>query len=243
MKSKKTLALIVVTIISLSGCSAVSTAVKKRNLEVKTAMSETIWLDPVSSDKRTIFIQTRNVTDKEVNIEQELSSKLVSKGYSVIQDPDKAHYWIQANILKLDKMDLREAQGFLSSGYGGALSGAAAGLLAASAFTKHSNSIAGAGLIGGAVGLVADSLVEDVNYALITDIRVVEKTDQEIQSKEMANLTNGNSGATNTVVTSVDNKKRFQTRILSNANKVNLDFEEAKPALIDDLTTSISGIF
>ncbi|EGM8392360.1 TPA: complement resistance protein TraT, partial [Escherichia coli] len=30
----------------LSGCGAMSTAIKKRNLEVKTQMSETIWLEP-----------------------------------------------------------------------------------------------------------------------------------------------------------------------------------------------------
>lgn len=32
----------------LSGCGAMSTAIKKRNLEVKTQMSQTIWLDPSS---------------------------------------------------------------------------------------------------------------------------------------------------------------------------------------------------
>ncbi|WP_341666017.1 complement resistance protein TraT [Vibrio sp.] len=81
-------------------------------------MSETVWLDPVGDDKRTIFVQVRNTTDKDIDIIDALSKKLTNKGYRVIQDPKKAHYWIQTNILKLDKMDLREAQGFLSSGYG-----------------------------------------------------------------------------------------------------------------------------
>ncbi|EBR8575495.1 complement resistance protein TraT, partial [Salmonella enterica subsp. enterica serovar Java] len=34
--------------LALSGCGAMSTAIKKRNLEVKTQMSQTIWLDPSS---------------------------------------------------------------------------------------------------------------------------------------------------------------------------------------------------
>lgn len=41
--------------------------------------------------------------------------------------PDKAYYWIQANVLKADKMDLRESQGWLNRGYEGAAVGAALG--------------------------------------------------------------------------------------------------------------------
>ncbi|WP_327790719.1 complement resistance protein TraT, partial [Vibrio anguillarum] len=104
-----------------------TTAVKKRNLEVQTQMSETVWLDPVGADKRTVFVQVRNTTDKPIDIMDALSTKLSNKGYRVVQDPDAAHYWVQTNILKLDKMDLREAQGFLSSGYGAGISGAALG--------------------------------------------------------------------------------------------------------------------
>lgn len=36
----------------LSGCGAMSTAIKKRNLEVKTQMSETIWLETVLAENR-----------------------------------------------------------------------------------------------------------------------------------------------------------------------------------------------
>ncbi len=33
-----------------------------------------------------------------------------SQRYQVVTSPDKAYYWIQANVLKADKMDLRESQ-------------------------------------------------------------------------------------------------------------------------------------
>ncbi|MBF4242549.1 complement resistance protein TraT, partial [Vibrio anguillarum] len=129
MKRNKTtlIGLALASVMALSGCSAVTTAVKKRNLEVQTQMSETVWLDPVGADKRTVFVQVRNTTDKPIDIMDALSTKLSNKGYRVVQDPDAAHYWVQTNILKLDKMDLREAQGFLSSGYGAGISGAALG--------------------------------------------------------------------------------------------------------------------
>ncbi|MEZ8082800.1 complement resistance protein TraT [Enterovibrio norvegicus] len=237
------LSLALASIMAISGCSAVTTAVKKRNLEVKTQMSETVWLDPVSIDKRTIFLQVRNTTDKSINLIDGLTNKLSVKGYRVIQDPDLAHYWIQTNILKLDKMDLNEAQGFFSSGYGAGLSGAALGVLATAGFSSHSNTLAAGGLIGAGIGLVADSIVEDVNYSMITDVQIVEKTAGQVQTTEQASIKSGSSSSTQTLLTTVDNKKRFQTRILSNANQVNLEFEEAKPVLIDGLTTSISGMF
>lgn len=237
------IAVSLVSIMALSGCSAVSTAVKKRNLEVKTQMSDTVWLDPVSDEDRTIYVQVRNTTDKSIELVDGLSDRLNDKGYRVVQDPKKAHYWLQTNVLKLEKMDLRETQGFLNSGYGGALSGAAIGALGSASFSNSSKSLAAGGLIGGAIGLVADAMVEDVNYSMITDIQIVEKTDHQVKTTETANIKSGNSSSTQTALTTNDNKKRFQTRIISTANKVNLDFEEAKPVLIDGLTNSISGIF
>ncbi|MCC5698300.1 complement resistance protein TraT, partial [Klebsiella pneumoniae] len=49
----------------LSGCSATHTAISKRNLQVQTKMSDTIFLDPVADDKRTVFIQVRNTSDQQ----------------------------------------------------------------------------------------------------------------------------------------------------------------------------------
>lgn len=48
----------------LSGCGAMGTAIKKRNLEVKTQMSETIWLEP--STERTVYLQIKNTSDKDM---------------------------------------------------------------------------------------------------------------------------------------------------------------------------------
>ncbi|EEW2011416.1 complement resistance protein TraT, partial [Escherichia coli] len=55
MKTKKLMMVALVSsTLALSGCGAMSTAIKKRNLEVKTQMSETIWLEPAS--ERTVFL-------------------------------------------------------------------------------------------------------------------------------------------------------------------------------------------
>lgn len=119
MKLNKVMAVMVVSsALVLSGCSAMGTAIKKRNLEVKTQMSETIWLEP--SNNKTVYLQIKNTSDKDMSgLQAKIASAVTSKGYQVVSNPDTAGYWIQANVLKADKMDLRESQGWLSRGYEG----------------------------------------------------------------------------------------------------------------------------
>ena len=127
MKTKKVMMIALVSsALALSGCGAMGTAIKKRNLEVKTQMSETIWLEPAS--ERTVFLQIKNTSDKDMSgLQGKIADAVKAKGYQIVTSPDKAYYWIQANVLKADKMDLREAQGFLKTGYEGAAMGAALG--------------------------------------------------------------------------------------------------------------------
>ncbi|EDY0584561.1 complement resistance protein TraT, partial [Salmonella enterica subsp. enterica] len=158
MKIRK---LMMITLVSstliLSGCGAMSTAIKKRNLEVKTQMSQTIWLDP--SSERTVYLQVKNTSDKNMSGLQSLIAKdIEAKGYTVVASPDNAYYWIQANVLKADKMDLRESQGWLSRGYEGAAVGAALGSGITAYNSNSAGATLGAGLAAGLVGMAADAL-------------------------------------------------------------------------------------
>ncbi|ENM2992689.1 complement resistance protein TraT [Salmonella enterica] len=239
MKMKK---IMMVTLVSstlaLSGCGAMSTAIKKRNLEVKTQMSQTIWLDP--SSERTVYLQVKNTSDKDMSDLQSLIAKdIQAKGYTVVTSPDKAYYWIQANVLKADKMDLRESQSWLSRGYEGAAVGAALG----SGITAYNSNSAGATLgVGLAAGLAADALVEDVNYTMITDVQIAERSKSTVTTDNVAALRQGTSGAKIQTSTETGNQHKYQTRVVSNANKVNLKFEEAKPVLEEQLAKSIANI-
>ncbi|MFX4316410.1 complement resistance protein TraT, partial [Enterobacter sp. 63] len=56
---------LVAAAMTLTGCGAMTTAVKKRNLEVKTQMSETVWLEP--SNEKTVYIQVKNTSDKDMS--------------------------------------------------------------------------------------------------------------------------------------------------------------------------------
>lgn len=229
------------SLFTLTGCGAMSTAVKKRNLDVKTQMSETIWLEPTSD--KTVFVQVRNTSDKDMSgLQSQIASELTAKGYHVTSSPDAAYFWVQANILKADKMDLRQTQGFLSSGYEGAATAAALG----AGITAYNSSSAGAtlgvGLASGLVGLAADAMVEDVNYTMVTDLQISERSKAKVTTDNIAALRQGTSGMKVQTSTEQGDRAKYQTRVVSSANKVNLKFDEAKPVLEAQLAKSIAGI-
>lgn len=229
------------SLFTLTGCGAMSTAVKKRNLEVKTQMSETIWLEPTSD--KTVFVQVRNTSDKDMSgLQSQIASELTAKGYHVTSSPDAAYFWVQANVLKADKMDLRQTQGFLSSGYEGAATAAALG----AGITAYNSSSAGAtlgvGLASGLVGLAADAMVEDVNYTMVTDLQISERSKAKVTTDNIAALRQGTSGMKVQTSTEQGDRAKYQTRVVSSANKVNLKFDEAKPVLEAQLAKSIAGI-
>ena len=79
----------------LSGCGAMSTAIQKRNLDVKTQMSQTIWLEP--SSNKTVWVQVRNTSDKDMgDLYGLIGQDLQAKGYTLTSSPDAANYWVQA---------------------------------------------------------------------------------------------------------------------------------------------------
>ncbi|PHI28480.1 complement resistance protein TraT [Budvicia aquatica] len=241
IKRKILLVSVIFSALVLSGCGAMNTAIKKRNLDVKTQMSQTIWLEP--SSQKTVFIQVKNTSDRDMSgLKERIATDISSKGYQVVNDPDAAHYWIQANILKAEKMDLRDSQKFLNQGYEGAMMGAALGAGITAYNSSSGGAILGVGLVSGVIGLAADAMVEDVNYTMITDVQISERTKTSVTTDNIAVLRQGTSGAKIQSSTESGNQNKYQTRVVSNANKVNLVFEEAQPILEEQLSKSIVNI-
>jgi hypothetical protein len=225
--------------------------ISKRNLDVQTKMSETVFLDPVGSEKKVMHIQIRNTSDKDnFDIEAPLKEAMIKKGYRITEDPDKAYYRLQANVLSVAKTDPTAAQAALHGGYGGAiLGGAVAGALVGGA---ASGSYVGAGIGAGAGGLLAGmtesvtgALVKDVLFMVVTDIQLVEKAADGVivRQDSQQSLKQGMGGTSQQSSSEVTKFKKYRTRIVSTANKANLEYEEAAPALTQGLTKSLSGLF
>lgn len=223
----------------LSGCAATTTAISHRNLDVQTKMSDTIFLEPVSPDKQTVYVAVKNTSDKaSFKIESQVKQDIAVKGYTVVSDPAHAHYMLQANVLKIEKMAPKQASQFLSAGYGAALGAGTAAVL-----THDASSTLAGGLLGGVISSVADAMVKDVMYGVVTDVQLSERTKANITQTSNSQLKQGSSTVTNQKMSEQTNWKKYRTRVLSTADKVNLDFKEAEPVLEKGLSRSLAGLF
>jgi hypothetical protein len=246
MSVRRTPALALALALSLSACAATTTAISKRNLDVQTKMSETIFLDPVPVNQRTVFIQVRNTSDKpDFDIEPAVRSAVESRGYQVVDDPTAAHYLLQANVLQAGRNSDGAAEGTFAGGFGSMILGGAAGAGAGRIASENPGVIIGGALAGAAVTALADAFVQDVTYSIISDVQVSERAGAGVVVTESArkDLTQGTAGSRMLSSTETSDWKRYRTRVMSKANQANLEFEEAAPDLVAGLTRSIAGIF
>jgi hypothetical protein len=237
-------ALLISTVVVLTGCAATQTALEHGSLQVSTKQSETVFLDPVPQAQKTVYVAVKNTSDEELDITPQLKTALSSHGYKIVNNPNSAHYLLQANVLKVGKMSVAASQSALGGGYGSAIAGAVAGTAAGSLTNSGTGMIAG-GLAGGAIGLVSDSLIKAVNYTMITDIQISERVDKGVKVNErfQSRLKNGNSTVTSQTLSHDSQFQRYRTRVVSNADKVNLKFADARASLEQGLVKVISGIF
>jgi hypothetical protein len=236
--------LLVTGMVLLTGCSAVQKGIKYSDLDVQTKMSETIFLDPVSPEKKTVVIQVRNTSDQPTfSIENEIRQSIESKGYRVVSDPAQAHYMLQANVLQIGRVREEEAFMSLNGGFGSSLQGAAAGALVGGMVNNHMQGYGIGALAGAGVGMLADGMVEVMTFHLITDIQLSERAaGTTVTESSHAQLRQGTSGYKTSSYAERTSWKKYQTRIISVARQANLKMEEATPALKRGLVTSLSGI-
>jgi hypothetical protein len=233
----------------LGGCAAVHTSIAKKDLDVQTKMSDTVFLDPVSPDKRVVYVQIRNTSDKSnFDVEQPIKAAIANRGYRVTYNPDEAHYWLQANVLSVAKTDPTAAESALHAGYGGPLAGAAMGAaIGGGVGGWHGAGVGGlaGAFVGAAVETVANASVKDVTFMVVTDIEISEKVKEGVVVREDTQLSRkqGRSGSSKQTSSEVVDRKKYRTRIVSTANKVNLEYPEAAQPLTDGVVRAVSGMF
>ena len=228
----------------LTGCTALQTAVEHRNLDVNSRMSHSIFLDPVAPDQKTIYVAVKNTSSQaNIGLKDALTEALTQKGWRVTNDFIKAHDRVQVNILQVGKAkDANAVYASLSNGFGGALAGGLLG--SAIAHGAASGALAG-GVIGAGASWISGMLVKNVTYSMITDVQVAQRTEDGVlvTTDTKSNLAQGSSGTQTQSLHTKSNFVKYRTRIASTANKVNLDFKDAKGALAKQMAHEIAGIF
>jgi len=232
----------------LSGCAAIHTSIAKKDLDVQTKMSDTVFLDPVGPDKKIVFVQMRNTSDKPFDIEGPVVNAIAARGYRVTLNPDEAHFRLLGNVLSVAKASPTAAEAALASGYGGVLGGGAVGAAVGGATHGWTGAAVGGavgGIVGGLTETVANAAVKDVTFMIVTDVEITEKTRPGVivRQDSQQDASQGMGGRRTQMSSEVTDVKKYRTRIVSTANKANLEYEEAAPQLTQGLIRSVSGLF
>lgn len=254
----------------LGGCTAAETMINHSELDVKTHMSESIFLDPVPPDAKTVFVTARNTSDHpELDLRASLRQAIEARGYRVVEDPKQAHYMLRVNVLQAGQIETKDTSAMLMSKYGEPLLAGAGSALVANQFGAGGGATTGIGLGVAAGTFLANQLVKDVTYSVVVDIQLSERPLSGVKVKQstVTAATGGNGTASRgktadmpggaaratagTVnarakVQSVDEEsdfKQYEIRNVAYANKMNLKFEEAAPLLIARLSSSLSNLF
>jgi len=241
--------------VACCGCAAMSVAISKKDLNVQTLMSDTIFLDPENETEKTVYLDVKNTSDKDVYIKQLIINRLEAKGYIIATTPSKAGFILQVAVLHVGMTNPNAYEAAINHGpvyWGGTAAavgaGAATGALIGYGATGYSRTGALAGgLIGaaalGLLDVAVNSSVKDVTYSMITDVMISEKTRKRVSETHRSNIASSRGTSISQNVDKKSGRLRYATRIGTSANKVNLAFEEAQPAIEDNLARSIAGIF
>ena len=151
---------------------------------------------------------------------------------------------IQVNVLQAGQAKNEAAAwATLTGGFGSnILAGGLAGLAVGYGTDSVGAGMVAGGLVSG-VSWLANQLVEDVTYSMVTDVQVsVRSKDGQVTQTTQANLNQGTQTHVKQTYNQQSDWVRYRTRIVSVADQVNLKFEEAKPQLQAQVAKQVSGI-
>lgn len=234
-----------ITLLALSGCAAVHTSIAKKDLDVQTKLSTSVFVDPVPPEKRKIYLEVRSaVMEFDRNAFRTALNNQISSsgnGYTFVDSPDNAQYTMSVFVRNLEKASPSAAENYLSSGFQGVTIGSAAAYAGGGGYREA----AAGGIIGGLVSTAANAMVKDVTYLLVADIQIKERAKKGVivRKDSKINTKISDDGASTQTSSEVSNQKEYRTRVVTTANKANLELEEAQPLMFDKTAYAMASFF
>ncbi len=238
---------IIIGFLFLSGCAALHTSIAKRNLNVQTIVSNAIFVDSATPGKRTVYVEVRSsvIEFDRRKFKREIIKSFLSNenGYSITNDPDTAQYHLSISVLNLEKTTPDIAAAILKKEFiehsqqqaimAGALLGEKSG---------HSTETA---ILFAVANTIANAYVSDVTYMLVADVQIKEQTREGVFVRQDSKINNklSDSGSSTQRISEITNQKVYRTRIVTTANKSNLELSEAEDLMFKKTAYAMSGFF
>ena len=205
---------------TLGGCAASRTMIRYGDLNTRTEMSESVFLELRSDLPQTVYIAESSTAGRDLTIRPALDRELTGSGYTVVDRPDDATYLIQINHLRLVKSDLSGDED-LGDAIGAGFAAGAVGALSTAEFFDAPGAAGEIGLAVGVLGFLLDAKTKHIAHTLTTEVLVTESVPAGGAEREL---------------------RYHETQIVSGASKVNLALEEGLPVMIGGLSRSLAGL-
>jgi hypothetical protein len=212
--------------------------------------SNTVFLDP--NTNRTVYTQLRNASENQHVTLSEVNTKLTTKGYQLVQDPEQANYWIQAKVIYCHKaVDGVAPEAVAKAGPGAGISSGGtvmasaadpsggmagmAGMPDMNAMMRQAMAMSGGGGGGfggmsGFPGMQPPPKEDGVTYLCVADVQI---TDRKI-GKSIGRPAGGQSSG---------GEKVQLMRMVGHVRQKSLDIPEATPIVQEKIATGIAGLF
>ena len=210
--------------------------------------SNTIFLDPNTT--RTVYTQLRNTSENQLVTLNEVSNKLTTKGYQVVQDPEQANYWIQAKVIYCHKAaDAVTPEAVAKAGPGAGISSGGTSMMSAGgdesgmgmagmpnmgAMMRQAMAMSGGrggfGGMAGFPGMQPPPKEDGVTYLCVADVQI---TDRKL-GKSIGRPTGGQASG---------GEKVQLMRMVGHVRQKSLDIPEATPIVQEKIATGIAGLF
>lgn len=218
-RTAKFSSIIVLGSMNLTGCAASRMMIRYGDLDTKTEMSESVFLELRSDLPKTVHIAEASTVGRELTIRPALDRQLMASGYTLVDDPAQATYVVQINHLRLVESELHGDES-VSHALGAAW-GAGAGAALGTDILGWSGAAGQVGLAVGVLGFLFDAKTKHIAHTLTTDVLLTER------------ISGGEGGA---------EFRYHETQIVSGASKVNLKLEEGLPAMKRGLSRALAGL-
>ena len=210
--------------------------------------SNTVFLDP--SMNRTAYLQLRNTSENQNVTLSEVLSKLTTKGYQLMKDPEQANYWIQAKVVYCHKAaEGVTPESVATANFGAGISSGGGAMVSTKSTAVDqtgrmmpsgmpdinammAQAMAMSGGRGGFPGMQMQQPPKEdgVTYLCVTDVQITDrKMGKPLGQPSAGQATTG--------------PKVQQMRMVGHVRQKDLDIPEATPIIQEKISTGIAGMF
>ncbi|MGQ0812479.1 MAG: complement resistance protein TraT [Nitrospiraceae bacterium] len=213
--------------------------------------SNSIFLDP--STNRSVYLQIRNISENQQVTLGDLSTRLASKGYQLLKDPEQANYWVQTKVIYCHKAaDKVKPETVAGTGFGSGIGSGGAALPASGGDTggmmTGMGGLSGMGMTGGMPdinammaqamrgggypGMAGPPPSDGVLYLCATDVQITDRRMGQVIGQP---ATQGSSHP--------GTPKVQRMRMVGHVLQKELNILEATPIVQEKMSIGIAGMF